>query len=264
MSGTIDFNKFRDDLSHALGLEGEIVSSEGLKLFLSKYFCKDSSEALLKDIGEDLHYFRSMDPASFDYDDSQILNVRRGMAAISAHRIFQEILRKNPKQLYEVERVAKYVQKDTNVEIHPLATIGIPFAIDHGHGTVIGATAKIGTKSFIYHGVTLGASGQKSATGRRHPLVGDNVFFGNGSQVLGPAILENNIHIASGVLIRDSYLHSNIKISMEVRIAGVVVPEGARIFGSDATSLQRYWVLLPGEEEPGWVEFDRFDPSKFD
>ncbi len=72
----------------------------------------------------------------------------------------------------------------TGVEIHPAAQIGKNFIIDHGTGTVIGETAKIGDNVLIYHNVTLGGTGN-TASIKRHPTLCDNVMIAAGAKVLG-------------------------------------------------------------------------------
>ena len=78
----------------------------------------------------------------------------------------------------------------TGIEIHPGAKIGKGLFIDHGMGVVIGETAEIGDNVTMYHGVTLGGTGNEK--GKRHPTIGNNVIIGAGSKVLG------NIYIATG------------------------------------------------------------------
>ncbi len=258
------FRQFENDILEALALDGGEVYEDKLRFFLDRYFGVEKAREIRGRVSLDLAYFREMDPASTDYSETQILSVRRGMAAIAAHRVFQEILALAPELLYDIEVIAKYVQKDTNVEIHPQAAIGAPFAIDHGHGTVIGATAIVGKKVFIYHGVTLGASGRRSRTGRRHPRVGDDVFFGNGSQALGPCVLESHIKIASGSIVVDSFLGEGARVGPRVRITGVVVPAGTRALSADLENTRRYWALLPGEEKPRWATFEPFDVTGVD
>ena len=90
----------------------------------------------------------------------------------------------------------------TGIEIHPGATIGHGFFIDHGTGVVIGETTEIGDNCTIYQGVTLGGTGKD--IGKRHPTLQDNVMVGAGAKVLGPVIIGNNAKIAAGaVVLRD-------------------------------------------------------------
>ena len=254
---------FEKDLIRALGIEGGEASEEYFRAFLQRYFGPERAVELRAIVSEDMKFFRSLDPASSGYTEMQILSVRRGMAAITAHRLFQEILGRDSGLLYDIEIIAKYVQKDTNVEIHPSAKIGVPFAMDHGHGTVIGATAEIGSRAFIYHGVTLGASKYRSNTQRRHPRVGDDAYFGNGSQVLGPCVLENDVHIACDVDVRDCCLSSGVRIALGVRVAGVVVPPGVQILGFDQANIRRYAARRPESEAIEWLEFEKFRPEDY-
>ncbi len=103
----------------------------------------------------------------------------------------------------------------SGIEIHPGATIGDNFFIDHGHGVVIGETAIIGDNVMLYHGVTLGAKSFKD-TGKRHPTVGNNVVIGCESIILGDITIGDNVTIAAGsVVTKDipsdcTYIKGNI------------------------------------------------------
>ncbi len=83
----------------------------------------------------------------------------------------------------------------TQIEIHPGAQIGKGLFIDHGNGVVIGETAVIGDNCVIFHGVTIGGTGNH--IGKRHPSIGDNVYIGNGATLLGPIIVGSNVKIGA-------------------------------------------------------------------
>ena len=87
----------------------------------------------------------------------------------------------------------------TGIEIHPGATIGRRFVIDHGMGIVIGETAEIGDDVLLYHGVTLGGTGKDQ--GKRHPTIGNNVLIACGAKVLGPFKVGDNSRIASNAVV---------------------------------------------------------------
>lgn len=87
--------------------------------------------------------------------------------------------------------VSNFGRFTTGVDIHPGAQIGEKFIIDHGTGIVIGETAVIGSNVLIYHGVTLGGTGNDSSS-KRHPTVCDNVMIAAGAKILG------NIRIGVG------------------------------------------------------------------
>ena len=87
----------------------------------------------------------------------------------------------------------------TGVEIHPGATIGHRFFIDHGMGVVIGETTEIGDDCSIYHGVTLG--GTTWQKGKRHPTLKNNVIIGAGAKVLGPITLGEGSRVGSNAVV---------------------------------------------------------------
>jgi serine O-acetyltransferase len=87
----------------------------------------------------------------------------------------------------------------TGIEIHPGATIGRRFFIDHGMGVVIGETAEIGDNVTMYHGVTLGGVTWDKV--KRHPTIGDNVVIGSGAKVLGPFTVGANSKIGSNSVV---------------------------------------------------------------
>jgi len=95
----------------------------------------------------------------------------------------------------------------TGIEIHPGATIGRRFFIDHGMGVVIGETAQIGDDCTLYHGVTLG--GTSWAKGKRHPTLGEGVVIGAGAKVLGPITIGAHAKIGSNaVVVKDVPPHA--------------------------------------------------------
>lgn len=87
----------------------------------------------------------------------------------------------------------------TGIEIHPGATIGRRFFIDHGMGVVIGETAEIGDDCTLYHGVTLGGTSWNA--GKRHPTLLNNVVVGAGAKVLGPITLDEGVRIGSNAVV---------------------------------------------------------------
>ncbi|SMN15128.1 Serine acetyltransferase [uncultured Candidatus Thioglobus sp.] len=87
----------------------------------------------------------------------------------------------------------------TGIEIHPGATIGRRFFIDHGMGVVIGETAEIGDDVTLYHSVTLGGTTWKK--GKRHPTLGNSVVIGAGAKILGPITLGDNVRVGSNSVV---------------------------------------------------------------
>jgi serine O-acetyltransferase len=87
----------------------------------------------------------------------------------------------------------------TGVEIHPGASIGRRFFIDHGMGVVIGETSEIGDECTLYHGVTLGGTSWNK--GKRHPTLGNGVVIGAGAKVLGPIVIGAGAKIGSNAVV---------------------------------------------------------------
>ncbi len=98
--------------------------------------------------------------------------------------------------------VSQWTRAVTGIEIHPGATIGRRFFIDHGMGVVIGETAEIGDDVMLYHDVTLG--GRSLQKVKRHPTLGNNVVVGAGARILGPVVVGDGAQIgANAVVVRD-------------------------------------------------------------
>lgn len=107
----------------------------------------------------------------------------------------------SPQDVFLARWISQRAARKTGIEIHPAATIGRRFFIDHGTGVVIGETTVIGDDVMIYQGVTLGGTGKD--TGKRHPTIGNNVMIGAGAKVLGPFKVGDNSNIAAGAVVLD-------------------------------------------------------------
>jgi serine O-acetyltransferase len=103
-----------------------------------------------------------------------------------------------------VSQVARFL---TGIEIHPGATIGRRFFIDHGMGIVIGETAEIGDDVLMYHGVTLGGKTLKQV--KRHPTLGSDIVVGAGATIIGPVTIGSHTLIgAQAVVVTDAPANS--------------------------------------------------------
>jgi len=87
----------------------------------------------------------------------------------------------------------------TGIEIHPGASIGRRFFIDHGSGVVIGETTEIGDDCLLYQGVTLGGTGNEK--GKRHPTLGNRVVVGTGAKILGSIRIGDDVKIGAGSVV---------------------------------------------------------------
>ncbi len=130
----------------------------------------------------------------------EILLCYPGLHAVWGHRVSHWLWQHNFKTLGRW--VSQLVRGFTGIEIHPGATIGPSFFIDHGMGVVIGETAEVGENVTLYHGVTLG--GTSLNKGKRHPTLGNNVTVGAGAKVLGAITIGENSRIgANAVVVKD-------------------------------------------------------------
>ena len=126
--------------------------------------------------------------------------VYSGLHAIWSHRVSHWLWNRGLRGPARI--LAQLNRFFTGIEIHPGATIGRRFFIDHGMGVVIGATAEIGDDVMLYHGVTLG--GRSLAKVKRHPTVGDRVTIGAGASILGPIDVGDDVQIgANSVVVKD-------------------------------------------------------------
>lgn len=95
--------------------------------------------------------------------------------------------------------ISQRAARKTGIEIHPGATIGKGFFIDHGAGVIIGETAIVGDNVTLYQGVTLGGTGKE--TGKRHPTLGDNVMVSAGAKIIGSFTVGENSKIGAGSVV---------------------------------------------------------------
>ena len=149
--------------------------------------------------------FRKEIKAVFDRDPAavnflEVLLTYSGLHAIIFYRMTHVLRAMGVPFLPRwMSQVARFL---TGIEIHPGATIGNRFFIDHGMGVVIGETTIIGDDVLLYQGVTLGGTGLQK--GKRHPTIGSNVVIGTGAKVLGNITVGDNSYIgANAVVIKD-------------------------------------------------------------
>jgi serine O-acetyltransferase len=185
------------------------------------------------EIRRDVTAAHTRDPAAREVGSLEILVIWPGVHALLAHRIAHAL--HNAGVPFLPRLIAAVARSVTGIEIHPAATIGTGFFIDHGMGVVVGETAEIGNDVTLYQGVTLGGTG--FATGKRHPTVQDNVTIGSGAKLLGPITVGHGSKIgANSVVIHDVPPNSTVvgNPGHPVRV------EGRRPEGPDAD-----WVHLP-------------------
>lgn len=116
---------------------------------------------------------------------AEVVRTYPGFYAIAAHRIAHQLFKQNIELLPRI--ISEFAHSRTGIDIHPGATIGGHFCIDHGTGIVIGETTHIGDHVKIYQGVTLGALSvnKEDASNKRHPTIEDHVVIYAGCSILG-------------------------------------------------------------------------------
>ncbi len=149
---------------------------------------------LIKNIKNEIKVIRERDPAIhsnmevFLYPSFKVMLHYR-----VAHRLYKN------GHYFLARWISQRAVRKTGIEIHPGATIGENFFIDHGNGVIIGETAVVGNNVTLYQGVTLGGTGKEH--GKRHPTIGDNVMISAGAKVLGSFQVGENSKIGAGSVV---------------------------------------------------------------
>jgi len=146
-------------------------------------------------IKEDIQCVFERDPAAQSV--FEVVTAYPGFHALLIHRVSHRLWRMGFRWLARFSsHIGRWL---TGIEIHPGATIGRRFFIDHGMGVVIGETAVIGDDCTLYHGVTLGGTSWNK--GKRHPTLKDSVVVGAGAKVLGPIEVGEGARIGSNSVV---------------------------------------------------------------
>lgn len=161
--------------------------------------------ATRKKLIKDAEFILSSDPAATSI--VEVVSIYPGFYAIFCYRIGHCLAKMKIPLLPRI--ITENAHSRTGIDIHPGASIGCPFSIDHGTGIVIGETAKIGHKVKLYQGVTLGALSvsKNKASKKRHPTIEDNVIIYAGSTILGgETVVGRNTVIGGNVWLTQSVL----------------------------------------------------------
>lgn len=180
---------------------------------------------MFRSIRNDIRVIFERDPAARSV--AEILLCYPGFHAVrfhhGAHWLWTHGFRVPARFLSHISRAL------TGIEIHPGATIGQGFFIDHGMGVVIGETTEIGENVTLYHGVTLG--GTTWNKGKRHPTIEDNVIIGAGAAVLGNIRIGRNSKIGSGSVVNRDVPPNSTVVGIPGR---VVYREGGNVYSDPA------------------------------
>jgi serine O-acetyltransferase len=164
-----------------------------------------SLPAIFEELVQDAETIDRFDPAATSVEE--VIVAYPGFYAIAVHRLAHRVLKSGVPILPRM--MSEYAHMQTGIDIHPGATIGSAFFIDHGTGIVIGETSVVGNNVKIYQGVTLGALSVRKdhANTKRHPTIEDNVIVYSGSTILGgetvighDSIIGGNVWLTESVL----------------------------------------------------------------
>ena len=160
----------------------------------------------------DLAAVMERDPAIIDEEDA--VKYHTGLHAVSMYRESHELWAEG--KFKEAREINYEAHKLTGCDIHPGATVGKRFFIDHATGVVIGETAAIGNDVTIYQGVTLG--GVSFEKGKRHPTIGDRVVIGANATVLGNITVGNDVRIGAGSVVLKDVPHNSTVVGVPGQI----------------------------------------------
>jgi serine O-acetyltransferase len=152
---------------------------------------------------KDANFILESDPAATGL--LEVIAIYPGFFAIFCYRIANYLAYLSVPLLPRM--ITEHAHRVTGIDIHPLATIGYPFSIDHGTGIVIGETTIIGNNVKLYQGVTLGALSvaKNKASKKRHPTIEDNVILYSGCTILGgETVIGKNSIIGGNVWLTES------------------------------------------------------------
>lgn len=164
---------------------------------------------MLSRMTEDLDNALVRDPAA--RNRLEVVLTYPGVHAIWGFRIANFLWKCRFKLIARI--LSNWIRTATGIEIHPAATIGRRFFIDHGMGVVIGATSVIGDDVMMYHDVTLGA--RTIDKGKRHPTIENNVLIGAGARVIGNITIGHGARISANVVITKDILAQSTLESSE-------------------------------------------------
>lgn len=177
----------------------------------------------IKNIKEEIAIIKERDPA---IHSSMEVFLYPSFKVMVHYRLAHKLYKK--KHYFWARLISQRAARKTGIEIHPGATIGKGFFIDHGNGVIIGETTIIGDNVTLYQGVTLGGTGKEQ--GKRHPTIEDNVMISAGAKVLGSFTIGANSKIGAGSVVLEK------------------VPPNSTVVGIPGRVVKRNNMTLPRED----------------
>ncbi|MDO8672776.1 MAG: serine O-acetyltransferase [Dehalococcoidia bacterium] len=179
--------------------------------------------SLLSDIRRDVQVVLERDPAA--PNALEVILAYPGFHARQFHRFAHSLHRLGVPIIPRlVSHLGRFL---TGIEIHPAATIGEAFFIDHGMGVVIGETAEIGEGVTLYQGVTIGGTSRLKA--KRHPTLGNNVTVGAGATLIGAIRIGDNVRIGAGSVVVSDVPANTTVVGVPGRVVAKLDPQNGTI-----------------------------------
>lgn len=166
---------------------------------------------IFKEIKEEIKIIKERDPAI--HSDMEVLLYPSFKVMLSYRRAHKHYLKGH---FFRARLISQKAARKTGIEIHPGATIGKGFFIDHGNGVIIGETTIIGDNCTLYQGVTLGGTGKEQ--GKRHPTIGNNVMISAGAKVLGSFTVGDNTKIGAGSVVLEEVPPNSTVVGVPGRV----------------------------------------------
>src|SRR2546426_1103592 len=200
-------------------------------------------------INNDLRAVFERDPAATS--KLEVILTYAGFHALLAYRVAHRLHTWGiPFVPRAISQLARWL---TGIEIHPAATIGRGFFIDHGMGVVIGETTEIGDYVTLFQGVTLGGTGKER--GKRHPTLGSHVVVGAGAKILGGIKIGDNVKIGANSVVLKSVPPNSTVIGVPARIISAPLEWFPKL--RNATQEQRsHWSLIGKGIGIHWKDLD--------
>jgi len=175
----------------------------------------EMGHTMLEAVKEDILSYKK-DPACGSF--LEVILFLKGFAALVCHRVAYRKWNGKKKERFTALWLQSQASAAFGVDIHPAASIGAGILLDHGTGIVIGETASIGDNCTLLHGVTLGSTGKTG--GNRHPKVGNNVFIGAGSSILGNIKIGERAKIGAGTIVLKPIPPGTTAVGIPAKIIG--------------------------------------------
>src|SRR5712691_365176 len=172
-------------------------------------------------INNDLRAVFERDPAATS--TLEVILTYAGFHALLAYRVAHRL--RTWGIPFVPRAISQFARWLTGIEIHPAATIGRGFFIDHGMGVVIGETTEIGDHVTLFQGVTLGGTGKER--GKRHPTLGNNVYVGVGAKILGAVRIGDEARIGAGAVVLNDVPANTTAVGVPAKVVVYREPDGS-------------------------------------